>query len=222
MKTILNNLISDNRSLYNPFNYIAGYQAFFIGLAIIIIASFLGTYSGIHFPGVMDIKIGYEGSFLMHLSVSLIAYASLVIVLYVFALILSGTKVRLIDMAGTLAIARFPALIASVMGFISVFNKVMDFILFKMFGKIENVASLELLQVKDPGHVATWEFIVAAIIGLSMILIVVWMVAMMFHAYRVSSNLKGAKLIISFIGGLLIAQITSNIFIFWYAGYFNF
>ncbi|MBS4013916.1 MAG: hypothetical protein KGZ97_09215 [Bacteroidetes bacterium] len=218
MKTIINNLLSDKKSLYNPFNYIAGIQALIIGLLIIIITSSIGAYSGIHFPGVLDIKIGYEGSFLMHLAISAMAWFSAVVVLYIMAIILAGPKVRFIDIAGTLAIARFPALIASLTGFINVFSKVIDYILYKVFEKVQGVAEIEILKISDPGHVATWEFIVAALIGLSMIIIVVWMVAMMFHAYRVSSNLKGSNLIASFIIGILIAQIISNILIFWIAG----
>ncbi len=218
MKTIINNILRDKKSLYNPFNYIAGFQALLIGLIIITITSFIGTYTGIHFPGVFDIKIGYNGSFLIHIAVSVIAWLSAVIFLYITALILAGTKVRLIDVAGTLALARFPALIASLIGFLNVFRKVVDYILFKVFENIQGVADIEILKISDPGNVATWEFIVAALIGLSMIAIVVWMVAMMFHAYKVSSNLKGAKLIVSFIVGVLIAQIFSNIFIFWFAG----
>ncbi len=53
-------------------------------------------------------------------------------------------------------------------------------------------------------------FFVAAIIA---ILMIIWMVALMYKAYTVSCNLKGAKAVVTFIISLILAEIVSKILI---------
>ena len=44
-------MLEDKKSWYNPFRYIAGGKALLYGLLAIFLASLIGNYSGIHFPG---------------------------------------------------------------------------------------------------------------------------------------------------------------------------
>jgi len=53
-------------------------------------------------------------------------------------------------------------------------------------------------------------FLVAAIID---VLMIIWMIALMYKAYAVSCNLKGAKAIITFVIGLILAEIVSKVLI---------
>lgn len=68
---------------------------------------------------------------------------------------------------------------------------------------IQNPNQPPVLPIAD-----TVVFAAAMIVILVML---VWMVAMMYRAYAVSCNLKGAKAIISFIVALLIAEAVSKL-----------
>jgi len=76
---------------------------------------------------------------------------------------------------------------------------------------------IEIEPITDPGPVATWEYILAALILLITILLIIWMVVLMYHAYRVSSNLKGSRAGFSFVMAILIAQVVSNACIYFLA-----
>jgi len=207
----------DSKAWYNPFTYIAGFKALWVGLLIILLTSVAGQFSGAVFPGVIDSKIGWEGDFWRHLSYSLIAWLCMVIVLYPMALLLSGSRVRLVDIAGTQALARLPMLVAALLGFFKVVKKVTDTFLIQSLEHIRQYVDIEIKDIPDPGSIATWEYLAAGIIVLATLLATVWMVAMMYHAYRLSSNLKGARAGISFAIGIFIAQVISNVAIFYWA-----
>ena len=53
-------------------------------------------------------------------------------------------------------------------------------------------------------------FVIAVIIAL---LMTIWMVALMYKAYAVSCNLKGAKAIVTFIVSLILAEAVSKVLI---------
>jgi hypothetical protein len=44
--------------LFDPFTYIAGWQALLTGLAAIVITALLGSVGNVHFDGVLDMHIG--------------------------------------------------------------------------------------------------------------------------------------------------------------------
>ncbi len=214
MNKTIANIMHDNKGWYNPFIYVAGNHALWAGLLIITLTSLIGYYSGVHFPGVLDGKIGWQGSFPMHLSLSVIAWLSMVIVLYPMARILSPSKVRLVDIAGTQALARTPMILSAIVGLPNVLDKVSTSIMYRMAEYMEGFANIEVEEWADPGPLSSWEISLAIFITLVFILATVWMVALMYHAYRVSSNLKGNRAGVSFTIGLLIAQAISNIAVF--------
>jgi len=51
--------------LFNPFRYVAGAQALFLGLLAIIAAAWLGSMTNTHFDGVMDAHTGSESTWWM-------------------------------------------------------------------------------------------------------------------------------------------------------------
>ncbi len=210
-------MLEDKKSWYNPFKYIAGGQALLYGLIAVFLASLIGNYSGIHFPGVIDAKVGWEGSFAGHLGMALIAWLSMTVVTYPMARVLSSTKVRLIDIAGTQALARTPSVFLALLGFFGVVRKVTDAILIRSMEQLEHIMEIQIEPITDPGPVATWEYILAALILLITILLIIWMVVLMYHAYRVSSNLKGSRAGFSFVMAILIAQVVSNACIYFLA-----
>ena len=93
--------INDKRAWYNPFHYIAGGKALAAGLLFIVAAATIGTFSKVWYPGVLDIKVELHAPWHVHLITGLIPWAATVGVLYLMAVALSPSRVRLLDMAGT-------------------------------------------------------------------------------------------------------------------------
>lgn len=50
----------NTKYLINPFNYIAGAKSLLIGIVVLAAATFAGTFTNLHFDGVIDIHIGYK------------------------------------------------------------------------------------------------------------------------------------------------------------------
>jgi len=46
--------------LFDPFRFIAGFKALLLGLAIILISVFVGSFSNTHFDGVLDVHTGLK------------------------------------------------------------------------------------------------------------------------------------------------------------------
>jgi hypothetical protein len=205
---------NDSRIWYNPFNYIAGEKALAAGLLIILLTSVTGTFSGIWFPGILDIKISYSGTFSDHLLISLLMWIILVAVLFATGLVLSSSRIRLIDMAGTLALARAPVLIAAITGFFGVTERVLLYWVNRILGGMDGFILPEQTLEKLPDVVYPWETTLAIVLLMLQLLVVIWMVALMYNAFRVSANLKGMRAGVGFAIALLTAQIISNVLVF--------
>ena len=100
--------------LFDPFTYLAGGGALALGLAAILLAGFVGSFSNTHFDGVLDIHTGRAASLGMFLGEGLVNWLSISIVLLILGRIASKTPFRSIDMLGTQAMARWPTLIAAI------------------------------------------------------------------------------------------------------------
>lgn len=219
-------MFKDKQFWINPFTYLAGYEALGIGLACIVLASLSGTFSGMWFPGVLDAKVGYNAGFLNNLAAALIAWLMMSLVLYLTALVSSPSRLRLIDFVGTQALARFPSLILALAAFIPSLEKVTHYFLGRTLQSWLDTAKPEALDLLrsfvdvDPylqqaaHRPALGEFLLAALSIILTLLMIIWMVALMFNAYRVSANLKGSRAGISFTLALIVAEVLSVILIY--------
>ncbi|TDE13672.1 hypothetical protein [Dyadobacter psychrotolerans] len=183
----MNNPKSANLSkwLFNPFIYIAGEQALLIGWAAMLAASVVSYFSKTHFDGAIDIHFGASGKYLWFLGEQFIAWFSVVAVFYPVGLIFSKSRIRLIDVAGTMAMARIITLPVALMGFLPIYPVSLD-----------NPVKLLLSAV--------FTMIPA-----------IWMIALMFNAFSISTNIKQGKAVACFTGGLLAAEILSKVLIFY-------
>jgi hypothetical protein len=184
--------------LFNPFVYIAGAQALCLGLAAILLAGLVGSLSNTHFDGVLDTHTGAHARLWVFLLEGVIDWLCLSVVLLILGRIISRTSFRTIDLFGTQALARWPALLMSLIALPNAFQR---------FGH-------ELLeQMKQGGklqfNTADATIFFAVIVG--MFVCLCWMVALMYRSFSVSCNLKGGKAIGTFIAGLLIAEILSKL-----------
>ncbi|MGN7821481.1 hypothetical protein ACTJJB_15215 [Chitinophaga sp. 22536] len=172
-----------NTWLLRPFTYIAGGKALLAGWVIMLITSVVAYFSKTHFDGAIDAHIGSTVTpYYIYLLETLIAWGCMVLACYAAAALFARTSFRLIDIAGTLALARAPLLLAALINF-------------AMPARVDPTAI-------DP------MVIVFALICLP---VFVWMLVLMYQAFSISANLKGNKAVIIFIVTLLVAEVVSKL-----------
>jgi hypothetical protein len=178
--------------LFNPFTYIAGMRALLIGFAGMAIAAVIALFSKVHFDGAIDMHIGAPLLNSKAFIEPLVDWACLVLPLYILGRILSQSSIRFIDVAGTIALARLPLLLAALMGFLPIppFN----------------------LKSADLHYIIAFTLNPAVILLIVLsIPLIIWTIALMYNAFSVSTNLKGEKSITAFVGGLVIAEVLSKV-----------
>jgi len=167
--------------LFNPFTYIAGGRALIIGLIVMTITLSTAFYSNTHFDGAIDAHIGLQAPFLLYVFEQLIAWGSVVLIFFLAGMILSSSRFRFIDIAGTAALARAPMLLVAIAGFIPA------------------------LHNAKPDHIDN------TVIALSFIMLIpiIWLIALLYNAFTISINVKGTKAIAGFITALILAEVLS-------------
>jgi hypothetical protein len=185
------------KNLLNPFLYIAGGYSLLIGLLIIFCTSVIGYYSNIHFPDILSVKTSPDYPVLYYILQSIANWMVISTILYLFAIVFSKSKIRLIDIFGTQALARFPYLFAALIGFSNSMDKFSRYILW------------QLLEQGKPVVMSAGAMTIAIILIIVTLFLTVWMLALMFNAFKVAANIKGSKLIITFIIGLILSIIIS-------------
>jgi hypothetical protein len=112
-------------------------------------------------------------------------FLSLFLMMWLAGICFSKSRLRAVDVAGTMALARAPMLLLVIVCFLPII--------------LENHYDIFRLMV----------------FGLICIPFTVWMIALMYNAYAVSCHLKGGRAAWSFIGALLVAEVISKlVFIF--------
>lgn len=189
--------------LFRPFEYVSEMKALIIGLMAIILSALLNVFSGTHFDGLLDVHFGdangYSKLFMLE---GLINWVSFALLLYIAGKIFSSSSIRFIDVFGTIAMARWPLFIVSFFALIIPHQAVDQFIMAKA------------LNINAPVTIQTYEIVLFVFLSLVMILVTVWVIILMYRAYSVSCNLKGAKGVWSFIVALLIAEVISKYVIY--------
>lgn len=168
------------RSLFNPFLHIAGGTALLAGWTAMLLASIVSYFSKAHFDGAIDIHFGAGGKYGIFLMEQFIAWTSVTAVFYIIGIAFSKSKIRLIDVAGTLAMARLTTLPAALIGFLPVYPVKLD----------DPMLALTIIITLIPG---------------------IWMIALLYNAFVVSTNIRGAKATGWFIAGLLTAELLSKV-----------
>jgi len=172
--------------LFHPFVYVAGAKSLVIGFAVMLLTAFVCSYSHTHFDGVIDAHTGCITPLYIYYAEPFINWACLTLLFYPAGLIFSRSAIRVIDVAGTLALARWPLLFYAVIGF--GLNPT----------GVDGHSDLNSLLA----HI-TGPMIALAVFGS---IFIIWMVVLLYNAVAVSCNIKGGKAISVFIAGLIIAE----------------
>ena len=193
--------VSLSQYLFNPFRILAGPKALILGVTVILITAVLGSFSNTHFDGVLDVHTGQQAPVWLFLAESLIDWLCMVLFLFFSALIFSRSQWRFVDILGTQALSRWPTLISALVMLPDANRRFGEYLI----SQLDQGSATATINPVDAAI-----FFIAAIVALLML---VWMVALMYKAYAVSCNLKGAKAIVTFIISLIIAEAVSKVLI---------
>jgi hypothetical protein len=193
--------ISLGQYLFNPFRILAGSRALFFGVVIILLTAFLGSLSNTHFDGVLDVHTGQQAPVWLFFAENLIDWLCMVLFLFLSALIVSRSQWRFIDILGTQALSRWPTLITALVMLPEANRRFGEYFLSKL-GQGDGATTINSMDAII--------FFIAVIIA---VLMIIWMVALMYRAYTVSCNLKGAKAVVTFIVSLILAEAVSKVLI---------
>lgn len=175
---------------FNPFLKISGVPALIAGLVLIIIASAVGYLSSAQFNGVLNTLILPEKPLWYLAAINLFNWIISTLVFLVLGVIFTRSEFRIIDIAGTQAFARWPNIIA--------------------------VLALLILKIPGVQNLPFMLYIMECMAYLSLCL----MVTLMYNSYKISFDLKGGKLVATFIAGLFTAQTVSLFVIRYFSGLF--
>lgn len=178
--------------IFNPFKRIAGWEAFGIGLVIVVLTTFTGNFAGIYFDGVIDMHFAETFDSLKSWLMIPVNIISISVIMWLAGITVSK-NFRFIDIFGTMTLSRAPFLLIALASF---------------FVKVPDLSGI----MQDPFVI--FDSISFIIILIFTFPIIIWSVTLMYNAYKISTGASGQKLSISFIFGLIIAEIISKIIIY--------
>jgi hypothetical protein len=184
--------------LLNPFKYVAGVKSLVIGILIILVTAYIGYNSNTHFPDLISIKTCPDLPVWYFVIQSLSNWIVFSTLLYSCAIVGSPSSIRFVDIYGTQALAHFPYLIASFIGFSDSINKLGKYMLWTLLQKGESIS------------LSTGNFVIAISLIILTFLLTIWLVALMYNAFKVSANLKGTKAVILFIMVFIVSMVITG------------
>ena len=188
--------------VYNPFEKIAGWKAFGAGIVILCITTVIGYFGNTVFYGI-SINTVPSVTWGMAFSLQGLGLAVTVVVMWITAL-LSAKHVRFQDILGTVTLAKYPLVIEMII--MLAFSKWLN----ELTGMIMSAGGIqEIMEVFQNLTILDYTlFVVMTIVSL---LFLVWTIALLYNAFRVSTNLKGSKCTLLFIAIILISEIIINV-----------
>ncbi len=186
--------------IINPFNKIAGLKAFVTGLLIFVATIVIAQLQHIVFIGVISVKL-MNVSLLNALLFALIGLFVFSALLYIVGRLISKSSIRIIDVIGTLSLAKTPLLFIALICSIPVV----------MSGTIEITSSL--LPSANIVVPYTQNYIYFGIFIIVTLLCIIWMLILSYNAFSISCNVKGSKAISGFIAVIILTEIISYIII---------
>lgn len=167
----------------NPFDQIAGSKALIWGLSGMAISIILSWLSGWHYHGLLHFGPAPNSALWCYALEHIIIWLIPSIIFYIGGLLLSRSKIRLIDVLGTVAFAQLPLLINNL---VQLSPPLQQFLLIDTNMTIEEIT-------QQPGYA------LGASISMILVVFLVWTLIWMFKALRISCNLKGYKLTLLYI-----------------------
>lgn len=181
--------------LKNPFEFIAGFKALGLGTAFLILSIVLGVIFNARFDGVLNLHFVGQVSFMNVVVDQLINFASVATMFYLVARIAGASGIRFIDVAGTQLLAMAPYSILPLLNYNNLLYSTSKVLMDQFTGR-ETGGDLNI----------GW----LTISGIIMLMALIWMISLMYKAYKICSNFKSTRLVVSFVAALLLAVILSK------------
>jgi len=188
--------------VYNPFEKIAGWKAFGIGLIFLCATIVTGYFGNTVFYG-LSAKTVPTVTWSMAFLLQALSLSVTVIIMYVTALIFAK-HVRFQDILGTVTLAKYPNIVLAII-LLAFGNN----IILKTGMYADNPENL----IKTISEFTALDYTVILIFAVIVLTIIVWHIALLFNAFRVSANLKGVKCTVLFIAAMLLSEILNSILI---------
>ena len=181
------------RWLFNPFVRIAGEQALAIGLIVIVASGLAAAAAGVHFDGLIDFHPGYRVSLWVPIVEGLLNWSVIAVLLVLVSFLVAPRTVRVVDIAGTQALARFPLLLGA---------------LACVPGPVRE-ANDELVAAAIEGRMAT-PTAASLVAGLFAVVCAIWMVWLMWKAFSVSCNQRGGRAAAIFVAAVIAGEVATK------------
>jgi hypothetical protein len=179
--------------LFNPHHYIAGWGATALGLVFIAVAGYVGSLTNTHFPGLLDIFLRPPAPLGTVMAMGFIDWLTFAVLIYAAGRLISGSRIRVSDVLGTQAVARFPGVVSVLV------------ILATKPGVDHYLKAPDHLGASTGDAAAFWTMYGAVM------LMEAWMVNLMYSAFRVSCNVKrDGKSRFTFFVALILGEIATK------------
>jgi len=178
--------------MFNPFTRIAGLQALGLGLLLLLLTGFIGSYSKVSFDGVIDMHAGTDISLVKSFSFLAIDIVSLVLVMWFTGLIISK-GFRFVDILGTMTLGKAPFIILAIAGYFCTVPDNKE-ILNNPFIVFQSVSFILLILLSLP--------------------VIIWSITLMYNGFKISCDVKGTTLTVAFIIAITVSEIISKILIY--------
>ena len=178
---------------FNPFPFLTGGQALTWGLVCIALTAWLGGIFDYRSTGVISFQRTAPGPLWHAMVQGLMAWAILGILLYIGGRLISRSRVRLIDVFGTQALARAPGLLIA---------------LIVVSPPFHNLTTSLIAQGTSHLSIAQWALLSS--LGIVLMLLLVWMVLLMYRAFAVSCNVAGGLAIAVFIAAIAVGEVATG------------
>ncbi|MDR2805510.1 MAG: hypothetical protein LBB85_07705 [Dysgonamonadaceae bacterium] len=181
--------------LYNPFTKIAGWKALVVGTVIVCATVVMGYYNHAYFS-VLQIKMALHPSLWQCFAIQATGLLSLILLMYLVSLFFVK-RVRLQDVAGMALLSRFPYLF--LLPILFYFSPVLESIV---------GTTQENLSVEDFNEsISVSGYLMLLLFAALVLLLLGWNIVLLYHAFKVSTGIKGRKTGILLAGIIILSEI---------------
>lgn len=179
--------------LFNPFLFVAGLPALGAGLALLLLNIGLAQVAGMHFDGLLHIGLG-PWSPARQLLLAVLTMTLLILLLWIAGKLQSGSRFRLLDLAGTQLLARWPFTFAVLPLLVPEFRAI--------FLRISTLPPGDI-----PAQLSGSDMFSLTAYSLLALAVTAWTLTLMYRSFAVSCNVKGGKALIVFVVVVLLVMV---------------
>lgn len=180
--------------LFNPFHYLAGGPALAWGLACIVLTAWLGGAFDYRYTGTLSFQLSTPTPIWLAITQGLTAWIVPSALLYLAGHGLSRSRVRLIDVLGTQALARAPGLLVALIVVSPPFRDLTD-----------------SLIAQGATHFSVAQLAALTAVATVMVLLLIWIVLLMYRAFAVSCNVAGGWAITAFVVVIALSEVATGV-----------